>query len=118
MFSGDLGMGTNAGAMLLSGNKTFLIDEGELGRVIGESGIVIGLILVGLRLKLAISLFSKSFAKTRQNIILPWLFYSIVGFTFVQGQLGQPTQLGFMVFVGGFLLASLKEELLITDINS
>lgn len=111
MFGGDLGMGTNAGAMLLSGNAAFLIAEGELARVIGESGIVIGLILVGLRLKLAISLFSKSFSKTKQNVILPWLLYSIVGFTFVQGQLGQPTQLGFMVIVGGFLLASLKEEL-------
>lgn len=110
MFSGDLGMGTNAGAMLLSGNSTFLIAEGELARVIGESGIVIGLILVGLRLKLSISLFSKSFAKTKQNMILPWLLYSIVGFTFVQGQLGQPTQLGFMVIVGGFLLASVKES--------
>jgi hypothetical protein len=112
VFAGNLGMGTNAGAQLLQGNTGYLIAEDEIGRIVGESGIVIGLLLLAIRFKLSISLFFKSFAKAKQGEILPWLLYSVSGYIIIQGSLGQPTQLGFMVFVTGFLLASLKEELI------
>jgi len=45
-----IGMGTNAGAALLSGEATFLIAEGEWQRWVGELGILLGFLVIGMRL--------------------------------------------------------------------
>lgn len=105
-----LGMGTNAGAKLLTGDTVYLISEGEWGRLIGESGLILGLSFIFLRLYLIIQMFTKSFAAINKNNPLPWLLLSFALLNVAQSQLGQPTTLGFTVLSGGLLLAALKNK--------
>lgn len=105
-----IGMGTNVGAMLLTGGFTFLIAEGEWGRAVGELGPVLGLGLVFIRVGLAISVAFESFRKLRAGDLLPWLLLSDAFLLIAQGGWGQPTSLGFATLVGGLLMASLRED--------
>ncbi|UPK71948.1 hypothetical protein [Chitinophaga filiformis] len=105
-----IGMGTNVGAMLLTGGFTFLIAEGEWGRSVGELGPILGLGLVFIRVGLAISLAFESFRKLRAGDILPWMILSDGFLLVAQGGWGQPTSLGFATLVGGLLMASLRDD--------
>lgn len=109
-FGYGLGMGTNVGAMILSGGRFFLISEGEWGRIIGEIGPIFGLIIIFFRLKLAFNLFINSLLKLKDDIILPWLLTSFAALSIAQAGWAQPTSLGFCVLLTGFTLASLKAK--------
>ncbi len=103
-----LGMGTNVGAMLLSGITVFLIAEGEWGRVVGELGPILGLILIGCRLVLSAEVAIKSYDRLVRGDLLPWLLLSFGLISLAQGGWAQPTSLGFCTLIGGLLLAALK----------
>ena len=105
-----IGMGTNVGAMLLTGGIFFLIAEGEWGRAVGELGPILGLGLVFIRMGLAISVGFESFKKLRTGDLLPWLLLSDGFLLMAQGGWGQPTSLGFATLVGGLLMASLRDD--------
>jgi hypothetical protein len=105
-----IGMGTNVGAMLLTGGFTFLIAEGEWGRAIGELGPILGLALVFIRIGLALNLGFESFRRLRAGDLLPWMLLSDAFLLVAQGGWGQPTSLGFSVFVGGLIMASMRED--------
>ena len=107
-FGYGLGMGTNAGAVLLTGNATFLISEGEWGRVIGEMGLLMGFIVIIIRVVFSISTLRKSIKSLRSNNPLPWMLISFGFMQILQGQWGQPTNLGFSVIAGGLVLASMN----------
>ena len=104
-----LGMGTNAGAKLLTGDTTYLISEGEWGRLIGEMGLILGLTFIFLRLYLLFQLGTKSFAAAAKKNPLPWMLLSFALIMIAQAQLGQPTSLGFTVLAGGLIMAALKK---------
>jgi len=113
--SGDLpfwgfgiGMGTNVGGMLLSGSRSFLISEGEWGRLVGEMGVLLGLTVIFVRVALVVSLFMRSFRRLRVGDPLPWLLLSFGFLLIIQAQWAQPTALGFSTLIGGLILASLK----------
>jgi hypothetical protein len=103
-----LGMGTNAGAKLLTGNTDYLISEGEWGRLIGEMGLILGLSFILLRLFLLFQLLQKSIAEIGKKNPLPWLLMSFAFLMIAQSQLGQPTSLGFTVLAAGLVLAAFK----------
>lgn len=105
-----LGMGTNAGAKLLTGDTSYLISEGEWGRLIGEMGLILGLTFIFLRLYLLFQMITKSFGAVGKKNPLPWLLLSFALVMVAQAQLGQPTSLGFTVLSGGLLLAALKKN--------
>ncbi|MBO9699684.1 MAG: hypothetical protein J7604_05695 [Sporocytophaga sp.] len=105
-----LGMGTNAGANLLTGKSVFLISEGELGRLIGEMGILLGFIAIAMRFALASSMFVNAWKMINHGNYLPWLLFSFCGTLVLMGTWAQPTALGFAVFPAGLLLSSLKTE--------
>ena len=107
-FGYGLGMGTNVGSQLLTGQVFFLISEGEWGRIIGELGPIMGILIVFLRIGLTIQFILASYSRLVEGSLLPWMILSH-GITMVsQGGWGQPTSLGFCVFIGGLLAASLK----------
>jgi len=103
------GMGTNVGSQLLTGVRTFLIDEGEWGRLIGELGPLMGLIAIFLRLGFAFKLALMSFRRLMSGDLLPWLLVSFGFIPIIQGQWAQPTSLGFSVLIGGLIIASLRD---------
>ncbi|WP_195809206.1 hypothetical protein [Hymenobacter polaris] len=107
-FGFGLGMGTNVGAMLLTGSRTFLIAEGEWGRIIGELGPIMGLSVVFIRVALTAKIFMACYRKLAQADLLPWMLLSYGLITLSQGGWGQPTSLGFFTLIGGLILASLR----------
>ena len=104
-----IGMGTNVGSTLLTGEVSYLIDEGEVGRVIGEQGLTVGLINLLARVIFAIGLGFAALRALFQQNALPWMLLSYSLLTTVNSLWGQPTSLGFAVVSLGLTLAAFYE---------
>jgi hypothetical protein len=109
LFGFGLGMGTNVGSQLLTGSRTFLISEGEWGRLIGELGPILGLVIILIRLGFSIRVFSTSYKRMVSGDVLPWMLLSFGLLIIPQGQWAQPTSLGFSTLIGGLILASIRK---------
>jgi hypothetical protein len=107
-FGYGLGIGTNAGSVLLTGKATFLISEGEWGRLTGELGPLMGLIIIFIRIGLAFKIAIACYKKLATEDLLPWLLISNGLLQILQGQWSQPTSLGFCVMSIGIVIASLR----------
>ncbi|MFL6583906.1 MAG: hypothetical protein ACJ8KU_05255 [Chthoniobacterales bacterium] len=105
-FGYGLGIGTNAGAKFLTGRSMFLLAEGEWTRVLLESGPIVGFAFIVWRILIAFRLGLLSLRLLRSGEVLPIILYSACFLTLVNGQFGQPTNLGFAVLLGGLCLAS------------
>jgi hypothetical protein len=101
-----LGIGTNGGAKFLTGRAIFLLTEGEWGRVILESGPILGLAYLVWRTMLTLKLGLFSFRQLKGGEILPMMLYCAGFLSLLNGQFGQPTNLGFAVFVCGLCVAA------------
>jgi len=71
-----------------------------------EMGPIMGIIFLGMRVGLAGWMFFRSLQYAREKTMLPILLFGVCGVLIVSGQWGQPTILGFAVFIGGLCLAS------------
>jgi len=109
-FGKGIGMGTNVGAQILSGSRGFLVAEGEWGRLIGEMGLFLGLIVIYIRMAFVVYFAKYAWKAIAHSNFLPWMLLSFVAANILQGQWAQPTSLGFSVIGGGLLLASLNTE--------
>jgi hypothetical protein len=109
-FGLGLGFGTNAGAQLLTGKMGFTIAEGEWGRVIGEMGVLLGLLFIATRSYISINILQRSFSALQKNNYLPWLLSSYTFTLFLQGQWAQPTALGFSVLGMGLNIAAFNTK--------
>lgn len=107
-FGYGLGMGSNVGSQLLTGNVGFLIAEGEWGRLIGELGPLLGISMVLIRLGLALKFAWASYIKLASGDLLPWMLLSYGFLNIAQGGWAQPTSLGFCTLIGGLLIASFR----------
>ena len=105
-----IGKGTNVGAQLLEGKVSFLVAEGEWGRLLGESGIIIGIIVIFFRVSMSINYTYASFQRIRYGEYLPWMLSSYGLLHFLNTGWSTATSLGFYVLMGGLILASLKKE--------
>lgn len=101
-----LGIGTNGGAKFLTGRAVFLLTEGEWGRVVLESGPILGLAYLAWRTILTFHLGLFSFRQLKRGELLPIMLYGAGFLSLLSGQFGQPTNLGFAVFVCGLCLAA------------
>lgn len=110
MFAGNLGMGTNAGAQMLTGKTNFLISETEMGRVVGEQGIIFGVGIVVIRIVLALNIAIKSWKLPQVDKLLPFILCGAACTAIFQGQWAQPSVLGYAILMAGLVLASLKKE--------
>lgn len=111
LFVGNLGMGTNAGAQMLTGKRDFLVSEGELNRVGGEQGFILGGGIIALRLIFALSLFYTSIKLPSAYKLLPLTFCGTALFLITQSQWAQPSMLGCTVMAAGLLVASININL-------
>ena len=108
-FGYGLGMGTNVGAMLLTGKQVFLIAEGEWGRLIGEMGPLLGVAVILIRVSLTARIAFAAYRKMIAGDLLPWILASFGLMNVAQGGWAQPTSLGFGTLIGGLMMASLKQ---------
>jgi hypothetical protein len=105
-----IGMGTNVGAMRLSGGADFLISEGEWGLVMGELGVFLGTLYILFRLILAFYLIFLGFKNAIYGNTLPLILAAFVLPSLVIGQTSQPTNLGFIIFSAGLMFAACRCE--------
>lgn len=105
-----LGMGTNAGASLLTGKVRFLLSEGEWGRVLMESGSTLGTIYIVLRIIIVTWMGWLCLKTAFLGNIMPFLLLGSCALLILNGQFGQPTTLGFAVFEGGLCLAACQNN--------
>ncbi len=104
-----LGVGTNVGANLLRGRREFVLGEGEWQRVILESGPVLGCCYILTRLALLLAVLKASATACGASQPLALLLASAGGLELATGQFGQPTTLGFAVFIAGLALTASRE---------
>ena len=105
-----LGIGTNGGAKFLTGRALFLLSEGEWGRVILESGPILGLAFLLWRTMLTVQLGLLSLRELKRGQILSLMLWCAGFLSLLSGQFGQPTNLGFAVFVCGLCLAAANSK--------
>lgn len=108
LFGYGLGIGTNVGGRVLLGRPAFLLAEGEWSRVIGESGPILGYAFLAWRTLLVLQLGRLSFAVLKRGNLIPILLFSSGFVLLLNGQLGQPTTLGFTVILNGLCLAATR----------
>jgi hypothetical protein len=102
-----LGVGTNVGAKLLTGETDFVLAEDEWERVICECGAFLGSAYLLIRLLMALQLGAMSARAARIGHFLPLLLFGACAMPIVAGQFGQSTTLGFACFAGGLCFASM-----------
>jgi hypothetical protein len=105
-----LGIGTNAGAKLLTGRHVFLLTENEWSRIFLESGPILGVAYVAWRIALAVRVGWLSLKSVLLGNLLPLLLFASACLPLINGEFGQPTILGFVVFATGLALAARNEE--------
>jgi hypothetical protein len=102
-----LGVGTGAGATLMTGAPQFLLAENEWPRVVLESGPLLGFSFLAYRVWVAGSIALRAARSARLEQLLPWLLAWYACRSLVTESISQPTNLGFMVFVSGLCLAAI-----------
>lgn len=102
-----LGVGTNAVSALL-GQSPFQVGETEWMRVIYEAGPVLGLAYILWRLWLIVELARWSVRAAAIGNLLPITLLGAGASAIAVGQWGQPTSLGFAVWVAGLSLAAAR----------
>ena len=106
IFGQGIGMGTNAGAQLLSGKTDFLLAEGEWGRTMQESGLILGLLIILVRIDMTIAVLKKCYQRFKTGDYLGWMLLSFGFVILLQGGWAQPNNLGFYILTSGLLFAS------------
>lgn len=110
MFGHGVGLGTVAGARLMTGTNTFLLSESELSRIVLELGPPLGFAFILWRFWLACMMVIKGWMNfLSTGDALSWLLAGATFLSVVNGQWGPTTNLGFSVFVSGLSLAALNE---------
>jgi len=111
LFGHGIGMGTLAGARLATGQTMFLLSESELGRVILESGPLLGFVFIAWRVWLAGTLLAGGWrCLLGDGDALAWMLAGASFYNVIVGQWGQTTQLGFAVFGAGLALAAMNGD--------
>lgn len=110
LFGHGLGMGTNVGAALLTGKVQFMLAEGEWQRIVFESGPVLGLIYILLRIALAGWMGWFCIKNAIAGNILPLLLFGTCALLILNGQFSRSSDIGFAVLGGGLCLASAKSS--------
>lgn len=113
VFGYGIGLGTNAGAKIIGGNMYSFGFNGEVewSRVIGECGMLFGLIIIGIRLFFSLDIWKRAYnILVRKYDLLPWMLSAGMMLTVPQGQWAIPTNLGFCILFGGLTLAAINSN--------
>jgi hypothetical protein len=111
-FGIGLGIGTNVGGRILIGRPAFLLNENEWSRVLAETGPILGVAFLLWRTLLTLQLGRLSLRALWRGNLLPILLFSSGFVVLWNGQLGQPTTLGFAVILNGLCLAATRPRVI------
>jgi hypothetical protein len=103
-----IGMGSNVGAQRLSGELNFLIGEGAWENHVGELGPLLGVGIIFWRVVLSIWILRLASRAALRGNRIPLIFAGASLLAVVNGQVSQPTGLGFTVLSAGLTLAALN----------
>jgi len=106
VFGHGIGLGTNVGAMRVSGRKSFMVSESAWGNIFGELGPMLGAVVLAFRFLLAFKLGQMSFVQAKRGNTLPMLLSGAGIVAVLLGTTSQPTSLGFIVLSAGLMLAA------------
>lgn len=109
LFGIGIGSGTPVGVQLIGVNQAAIMADFEWIREVGELG-VLGFFFILFRVSLTLRIAVASYRHLRTNDLLPWLLASVGLLVVSQGQLHQPTALGFVGLVGGLWVASMRAK--------
>lgn len=105
-----VGMGSNFGARYTRGSMGFSLAEFEWSKIILELGPLLGMAFIAYRCWLVAGLASVSAKRLLSGgDCLPWLLVGACCLPILSGQWAPPTVLGFAVFGGGLVYASLND---------
>jgi hypothetical protein len=107
-FGYGLGSATNVGNLLLTGKIVGATGEQEWSRLIGELGIIMGILVIFIRLIVSFKISIASYKQLSTGDFLPWILLSFCLLTLPQGQWSQSTSLGFCIIGAGFTIASMR----------
>lgn len=113
VFGYGIGLGTNVGAKIMGGDRySFGFNgEGEWSRIIGECGMLLGLIIIGIRIFFSLDIWKKTYnLLVKKYDLLPWMLSAGMMLTIPQGQWAIPTNLGFCILFGGLTLAAVNSS--------
>lgn len=118
-----IGMGTVAGARMMTGKFDFLLSESELSRIVLELGPILGFAFIGWRFWLALLLVLRSWQAVRiTGSGLAWLLTGACFLNIISWQWGPATNLGFAVFGAGLAYAAVnpteEDELVPMDLTT
>jgi hypothetical protein len=101
-----IGIGTNVGAQRLSGELAFLVGEGAWEANLNELGLPLGLAFLLWRFALAVWILRIALRAALKANRIPLILTGCSFLGVLEGQLGQPTGLGFLVLSAGLTLAA------------
>ena len=111
MFGSGIGVGSNVGARLLSGQVGFLLAESEWSKVILELGPLLGGAFIAFRTFITVWLGVRALrALVGERESLPILIFAACGAAVFVYQWAPPTLLGFAVFGSGLLLGAINPD--------
>jgi hypothetical protein len=109
-YGNGTGFSTNVGQQLATQHVGFGSAEAEWGRLLYDNGFVLGSMLIGYRIALAISILLVSFRAWKRRSTLSLVFAAACFLILLNGQWGQTTTLGAAVIGGGLALAAAKPK--------
>lgn len=113
LFGYGIGLGTNVGAKIMGGDMySFGFNgENEWSRIIGECGMLLGLIIIGIRLFFSLDIWKRAYnLLIKKYDLLSWMLSAGMMLTIPQGQWSIPTNLGFCILFGGLTLAAVNSS--------
>jgi len=110
-FWGDgLGSWSSFGFKTLGKTNDISVTDFEWSRTIEELGLLLGLYFILVRVLLSVQLLKQSIKKLNSGDFLPWMLMSFGLIVLLQGQIAQPTSLGFLTLITGLTISSLKSK--------
>jgi hypothetical protein len=109
-FGVGLGANSNVGVNILDKSKDIALYDYEWYRMIYEIGPILGILFIFIRIVILAKIIKIAIMSYRNHQFLPWMLLSFGFLLILQGQIAQPTSLGFITLIIGLLIASCKNR--------
>jgi len=106
IFGLGTGIASNVGAQRLAGQLIFLVGENSWGAILGELGLILGILFIVWRVRLSLYTLRLALLQASHSNRIPLILCGASFMLLLNGQLTQPTNVGFIVLTSGLTLVS------------